>query len=359
MSFFTSLFAFFLILTPIILIHELGHFLAARLYNIKVDEFGLGFPPRAAKLFTWQETEFTLNWIPLGGFVRPAGEDDPNIEGGLASASKQARFVVLAAGSVFNYILAFFLFWFVFMWGQPGVLEDKVAISSVGVGTPAEVAGIEAGDIIAEVEGTTIDSFAILAEIVDAGQGEALTVVVDRGGELVTLTAIPRLDGDYDPATEGRLGIGITHPQTGEMVRSGPAEALQKSVTTLVDFTVLTLRVPAMLINGELTAQEARPVSVIGISQMGGQIIETSAERGDFGEVVWFMAIISVALGLTNLLPIPALDGGRLLFVIIEAVRGKRISAEREGLVHMVGMLILLGLMVLLMVNDIINPISF
>jgi regulator of sigma E protease len=118
-----------------------------------------------------------------------------------------------------------------------------------------------------------------------------------------------------------------------------------------------TLRAPLMLIRGQITPSEARPVSVVGISQLAGRAAEETASQGDWFPILWFTGIISVALGFTNLLPIPALDGGRILFVLVEIVRGRRIEPEREGMVHLVGMLVLLGLMVLIIIQDIVNPI--
>ncbi|MFQ5421993.1 MAG: site-2 protease family protein, partial [Anaerolineae bacterium] len=134
-TFLWSLGGFFIVLTPIILVHELGHFWAARLSNIHVEEFGLGFPPRAAILAKRKGTIYSLNWIPLGGFVRPAGEDDPTISGGLAAASKRARLFVLFAGAGANFIMAFLVFWVAYLIGTPAV-----TISDVNSGAPAEAA---------------------------------------------------------------------------------------------------------------------------------------------------------------------------------------------------------------------------
>ena len=126
---------------------------------------------------------------------------------------------------------------------------------------------------------------------------------------------------------------------------------------TMFDVVWGTLRAPIMLIRGQITPSEARPVSVVGLSQLAGRAAEETASRGDWFPLLWFAAVISVALGFTNLLPIPALDGGRIMFVLVEAVRGRRIEPEREGMVHLVGMLFLLGLMLLIIVQDIVNPI--
>ena len=144
MSIWWTIGAFILVLTPIILIHELGHFVAARLSGIRVDEFGLGFPPRAVKLFKRGDTLYSLNWIPIGGFVRPAGEDDPTVPGGLAGASKRARLFTLSAGAGANFLFALIIFWIAFMIGPP---EYEIGIPEVRPESPAYSAGILAGDV--------------------------------------------------------------------------------------------------------------------------------------------------------------------------------------------------------------------
>ncbi|MCC6603531.1 MAG: site-2 protease family protein [Anaerolineae bacterium] len=351
-SFLWSLGGFFIVLTPIILVHELGHFFAARLSNIRVEEFGFGFPPRALKLAERNGTIYSLNWIPLGGFVRPAGEDDPSIPGGLAAASKRARLFVLFAGAGANFIMALVVFWIAFMIGMPAV-----AISAVEEGSPAAVAGFQAEDVFLEVNGIKAETSAVIADIMRSQAGEPVEVLVQRGDETELLTVIPRLPGEYDPAVEGPIGVGLMAAPDGRRITRGPGEALVESARSMWNIVYLTVRVPAMLINGEISPSEARPVSVVGISQIAGQAAEVSVTNSNLFPILNMVGFISVALGFTNLLPIPALDGGRILFILIEAVRGRRIEPEREGMVHIVGMLVLLGLMALLIVQDIVNPI--
>ena len=346
--------AFFIVLTPIILIHELGHFIAARLSNIKVDEFGLGFPPRAIKLFERGGTIYSLNWIPLGGFVRPAGEDDPTVPGGLAGASKRARLFVLSAGAGANFLLALFLFWVAFMLGTPAV-----AVNTIRSGTPAEAAGFQPGDIFLEVNGAKADNSGLIAQTMRESGGEPVSVLVLRDGAELELSVTPRRAGEYDPAVEGPIGLTLVADPGGLELRYNPLEAEQKSVRSVLEIMYLTVKVPAMLLAGEITPGEARPVSVVGISQIAGEAAQTSVKRNTLYPVLSMMAFISVALGFTNLLPIPALDGGRIVFVLVEAVRGRRVEPEREGMVHIVGMLLLLGLMALLIVQDIVNPLAF
>jgi regulator of sigma E protease len=348
--------AFFLVLTPIILVHELGHFFAARWSGIRIDEFGLGFPPRAARLFERGGTLFTLNWIPLGGFVRPAGEDDPTIPGGLAGASKRARFFVLTAGALANFIFAALIFWLAFMIGAPAFDQSRVAIRAVQDNSPAMAAGLEPGDMILQVNGRPVDGADMLVAEIHANVGQPVQLLIDRGGQQLTLTVTPRQPGEYG-AGEGPTGISLTHPPSSERESLGPVPAALASIDTVWSVIYGTLNAPAMLIRGEISPSMARPVSVVGISQIAGQAAETSVTSGNLFPVLFFTGIISVALGFTNLLPLPALDGGRILFVLIEAVRGRRIEPEREGMVHMVGMLFLLGLMVLIIIQDIVNPI--
>lgn len=354
MSIWWTIGAFVLILTPIILIHEIGHFIAARLSGIRVDEFGLGFPPRAVKLFKRGETLYSLNWIPVGGFVRPAGEDDPSVPGGLAGASKRARLFTLFAGAGANFIFALVVMWFAFLLGPPGF---EVTIIEVNPGSPAEAAGLQSGDTFVEINGREVTDTSVVVDEISAAAGETVRLIMRRDGEEVPVTVVPRMPGEFNPETEGATGIRLATTQTGENVSNGPLQALQLSIRTVYDIIWGTMRAPLMVIRGQISASEARPVSVVGISQLAGRAAEETADRQDLFPILWFTGVISVALGFANLLPIPALDGGRILFVLVEAVRGRRIEPEREGLVHLVGMLVLLGLMVLIIIQDIVNPV--
>lgn len=342
---------FLIVLTPIVLIHELGHFWAAKKSNIKVDEFGFGLPPRMVKIAERNGTVYSLNWIPVGGFVRPAGEDDPNVPGGLASASKKARLFVLSAGPGANFVLAIFLFWLALVVGPP-----TTAIKEVQTGTPAMTAGLMSGDEILLANGQKVDSSGVLVETITANAGEPVELLIRRNGEELTLTVTPRAAGEYDPSTEGPLGVVLTDGTTGYF-KANPIEAIGGSFRFMWEYISIYGRLPSMLMSGEITAQEARPVSIVGISQIAGQAAESSFSSRNPYRLLAIAAFISVALGLTNLLPIPALDGGRIMFVLIEAVRGRRIEPEREGMVHMIGMLVLLGLMAYLIIQDFINPI--
>ena len=352
MSILWALGGFILILTPVVLIHELGHFTAAKLSGIRVEEFGFGLPPRALKLAERAGTVYSLNWIPLGGFVRPAGEDDPLVPGGFASASKRARLFVLFAGAGANFLFALLIFWAALMMGPPAV-----EINSVYPDSPAEAAGLREGDVILSAAGIRADSTMSLREAVDANAGQPIPLLIERDGEELTVTLVPRRPDEFDSATDGPIGVSLRAATGGQTIRRGPVEAATNSLAFMWDNIAIYGRLPGMLMSGEITPAEARPVSVVGISQIAGQAAESSASNGTLYPILTMAAFISLALGITNLLPIPALDGGRILFVLIEAVRGKRIEPERESMVHVVGMLLLLGLMVLLIFQDIVNPI--
>lgn len=344
---------FILVLSPIIIIHELGHFWAARAFGIKVEEFGLGFPPRAVTLFERKGTKYSLNWIPLGGFVRPAGEDDPTIPGGLASASKTARLVTLAAGAFMNFVLAFFILWGVFIYGSA---ERAIMVTEVTPGLPAAIAGLQPDDVIVALDGEPVfNSVGMLTWNISDHIDQETIITVERAGERVTMPITAQLDPDNP--SRGLIGITHNYELTGERNSFPIGEAATESVRWIWEVISLTLRAPGMVISGEMSPQDARPVSVVGISQIVGTQAQEASQSGDWFNVLFFAGIVSVGLGFTNLLPLPALDGGRILFVLLEALRGKRISPEREGFVHAMGMLLLLSLMAVLIANDLLNPI--
>ncbi len=352
MSILWALGGFIIVLTPVVLIHELGHFIAAKLSNIRVEEFGFGLPPRALKLAERGGTIYSLNWIPLGGFVRPAGEDNPDVAGGFASASKRARLFVLAAGAGANFIAAIIIFWIALVLGPPAI-----AIDQVHEGSPALEAGLQTDDVILTANGVRTENTGSLLEVVQANAGTPIELLILRDGEEQTVTLTPRRPGEFDEATDGPIGVSLKAAINGERISRGPVEAAVDSVGFMWDNVSLYGRLPAMLIRGEISPEEARPVSVVGISQIAGMAAESSAMSRNLYPILTMAAFINIALGLTNLLPIPALDGGRIMFVLVEAVRGRRVEPERESMVHIIGMLVLLGLMALMIFQDIVNPI--
>jgi regulator of sigma E protease len=340
---------FVVVLGVLIFGHELGHFLIAKWRGVKIEEFGIGFPPRLATLFTAGGTEYTLNWIPFGGFVRPAGENDPDVPGGLASSSKLTRTLVLIAGPTANILLAFFAFLFAFKFAAPDV--DRVLITDVVPGSPAQTAGIQPGDIVEQVGGEQIDSFQSLQVVIGGSLGEPLEFTLLREGEYVELQLVPR---EEFPEGQGPIGATLGYPPD----QLGWFESAGLSLDSIRTQVMAIVQLPGRIISGAASEQETRVAGLKGIHDMiaWASDIDQSSQRPFF--TLNIVGVISIGLAVANMLPIPALDGGRLLFVLIEAVIGRRVSPRLEGLAHAIGFVLLLILMVYFNLQDFVNPIE-
>ncbi len=346
---FSDLILFALVLGALIIGHETGHFLAARLTGVRVEEFGIGFPPRLATLFKSGGTRFTINLIPLGGFVRPSGEDDPSVEGGLAGASKLIRTIVLVAGPLANVALAVLAFTAAFKFAAPDT--SKVLITEVSPGSPAEAAGIQIDDLIVRVDQVQIQGFGDLQTAVAERVGVRTEIAVLRDDTLLTFEAVPRVD---PPEAEGPLGITLSNPTRPV----GWGEAFGLGIrSTWLQFSEM-IHLPSRLLQGELAPEDARLSGLKGMYDMlvwAGQI-DRDAQRPFL--TLNLIGVISAGLALANLLPIPALDGGRLMFVVVEAVFGKRLPPRHEGLAHTLGFMFLLAVIIYVNLQDFINPIN-
>ncbi len=342
--------AFFVVIGPLIFVHELGHFLVARWNKIKVEEFGIGYPPRMLTLFEHNGTKYTLNWLPLGGFMRPAGEDDPSIPDGLAAAPKMARLAVLAAGPGANVLAAFVLLIVMFMLGAPERLPGA-RIAVVEPDSPAASSGLMPNDVILHVGDTPVERSDDLTNYIYSHIGETFTMTVQRGTTTLELIITPRTSW---PEGQGPTGIQIQ--AVYEVRRYGFFPAIGRALREIGYILKTIVQLPAMVIEQQIPARYLRPVSIVGISQLGGQELAASIEQNAAWPIVRLTASISLALAITNLLPIPALDGGRILFVLIEAIRRKRLDPQREMVVHFVGFVILIATMFLLIYLDIVDP---
>jgi regulator of sigma E protease len=343
-------FALFVVVLGILILgHELGHFLVAKWRGVKIEEFGIGFPPRLATLFIAGGTEYTLNWIPFGGFVRPAGENDPDIPDGLAGSSKLTRTLVLIAGPAANILLAFVAFLFAFKFAAPDV--DRVLITDVVQGSPAQTSGIQPGDIVEEVGGVSIDSFQSLQTVIADSLGEPIHFSLLREGEYVEIELVPR---EEFPEGQGPIGATLGYPPD----QLGWLESAGLSVDSIRAQVMAIIQLPGRIISGAASEQETRVAGLKGIHDMiaWASDIDQSAQRPFF--TLNIVGVISVGLAVANMLPIPALDGGRLVFVMIEAIIGRRISPRLEGLAHAVGFVLLLVLMVYFNLQDFVNPIE-
>lgn len=344
----------------LVFLHELGHYVMAKLFNIEVEEFGFGFPPRMMRLFKFRETEFTLNWIPFGAFVRPKGENDPNVSGGLASAGPWQRLAVLSGGSLMNLIIGVVLFGLVF--NQIGIANRSIVlIDDVAENTPASQAGIQPDDQIVTANGVLIDSMDRLRQVVDQNLGKEIAITLKRGDETIETSAVPRAN---PPEGQGALGIVMANP----VRQVSLVEAIPEAVSTTINQGRQLITLPVMLIRGQLSPQEGRLVGPKGIydiyqeartrDQESAAAPSTEEPPSPWLNRLGLLATLSVALGYTNLLPIPALDGGRILFVLPEILLRRRVPAQYENMIHLIGFTALILLMIYITTQDIINPIQ-
>lgn len=346
-----SILEFVLALGVLILLHELGHFVVARLCKVDVEEFGIGFPPRAVTLFERGGTKYSLNWLPFGGFVRLKGEADPTVPGSVMNASPWKRIAITAAGPLMNLITAVILYAVIFqLIGVP--VADKVLIRDVSVNSPAEQAGIRPGDLILQVNDVLIDGQQKLSDVIRAHVGEPITVVYEREGQSTTVSLIPRAN---PPEGEGAMGILMTNPTTPISFFS----ALPKGLSATVDHCRALLTFVGQAIRGTIPAEQGRLVGFKGMYDMYAQArSEPIAGLPTIINVLGFFTSITVSLGLLNLLPIPALDGGRIMFVLPELVLRKRIPPEYEVWVNAISLGLLILLLLYVNLQDFINPIT-
>ena len=340
--------SFVVILGLLVFVHELGHFLTAKRAGVKVLEFGFGYPPRLFAIRR-NETEYSINLLPLGGFVKLLGEEDPSAQGSLASRSAWTRFVVLSAGSAMNALFAVALFSASFMVPRD-VTTGSVKISEVVPNSPAEIAGIKSGDTIVRINDRTIQSTADVSYAVHLNLGSETTVVLQRdrfAQESVKL--IPRWN--Y-PANQGPMGIVIGMPTGYKTTEAYPIwEAIPMGIRKSLDMLTITKNDLISMAIRRILPEVAGP---IGIAQMTGEV-----SRIGFGYLVEFAGLLSINLAVMNMLPIPMLDGGRVFFVLLEAVRrGRRIPPEKEAFVHMVGMALLLTFVAIISYYDILRIIK-
>ena len=335
-----DLLTFILGIAVLIFLHELGHFLAARLLKVEVEEFGIGFPPRLVKLFERNGTVYSLNAIPLGGFVRPKGENDPSVPGGLAAASPWVRLGVIFAGPLMNLIVGVILGVLLFYsMGDP--IEEKVRIASIAPDSPAAAAGLRVGDLVLQVNDQPIASITELQKIIAENLETPVTMLVQRGEQTLTLRLTPRAK---PPEGQGALGVGLDNPTRPISLGT----AVQRGVGAVYENARSILLLPVRLMRGEVGPQEGRLVGYKGMFDIYQRIQSP----------LWFFMAISISLGIINLLPIPALDGGRILLTLPEILIRRRVPANFENVIHMVGFVLLILLLIYINVQDFVNPIQ-
>ncbi len=337
--------------------HEFGHFWAARRNGIVVEEFGFGLPPKIWHLFDWEGTEFTLNLLPFGGFARMRGEDKPEGEGSFYQASTKARAVTLLAGPIMNILFAVALLTVTYTISAP----VGVRVQQVMPDTPAAQAGLQVGDVILAVldqQGTQhlvprSGLSGVLQPLAKASPfGETRLVVMRKGKELI-VPVRPALEKD----DVYRIGVYITGAAS-YFTHVPPWTAFWQASRDLGGFIWATFTLPAKLLSKKVSPHDARLTGPVGIYKATDQIVSRQpTEKDKTFASLWVLSIISVALGVTNLLPLPALDGGRLAFVVLEWLRrGKRVPPDKEGFVHAMGMVVLLAFMVVVTYFDFTVP---
>ena len=361
----TSILIFLAVLVALIVVHEFGHFIAAKLAGMRVDEFGIGYPPKAAG-FKRGETEYTLNWLPFGGFVRIYGEDqeaiDEDPKDGSRAFFKKPRIVqalVLVAGIAMNLVFAWILLSITLGIGAPRALEASdletahdpyVLVSSILPGSPASEAGFKPGDRIvsASAAGETFTSAdADLFTAFVSSQEEPITFVLEQKGEERTVTATPRSGlSDVDPDRR-ILGVGVA---SVGMVRTpwlmAPIEGLVLTwdLTKATAVGLVSFFGSIFMLSADLS-QVSGPVGIAGA-------VGDAAGTG-IAELLTLTAVISINLALINVLPIPALDGGRLLFVVVEAIARRPLPRQFQSWVNGVGFALLILLMIVVTASDI------
>lgn len=340
---FDSAALFVLIIVGLVVAHEFAHFVTAKLFGVYVHEFGIGFPPRLwARRFG--ETEYSLNLLPIGGFVRLMGEEDPGDPRSLAARPRWQRLIVLTSGAVVNLLLPIVLFAVGFMLPH-AVPVGRAKIASVVPDSPAVHAGLQANDVLYTIGGRDAKNVTEAGRYIRLRMGRPTEIAVRRGTQDVAVTLTPRWSF---PSGQGPTGIEIAaqYPFT-DTVRQAPWTALGNGVRATWDTLILARNEIVSWAKGGRHPQVAGPVA---IAQTTGEV----AKDGGIPPLFELAALISVNLGIMNLLPLPMLDGGRVLFVLIEiARRGRRIAPEKEALVHTIGFVAFMMLAIVVTFADI------
>lgn len=329
----------------IIFVHELGHFLTARLFKVKVHEFAIGMGP---KLISWGkgETKYSVRAIPVGGFCSMEGEDsDSDDEGSFSKKPWYARLIILASGAAMNIVLGFVIcvIYVAIVSSNSGV--PSTVVSSVVEGSDA-ADFIQPGDRIVKINGQKTNIIEDITFIMQRNGSKEFEITVDRNGEKLTKTLKP-FEDKYEDGTSRYL-VGFT----GSLEKPTPFNVLREAFYETVWTGKIVFVSLGMLISGEAGMNEVSgPVGVVSVMN---DAVQPGGLAGLLN-ILYIATLISVNIGIMNLLPIPALDGGRILFVIIEAIRRKPIPPEKEGMVHAVGMILLFGIMIFATWNDIMR----
>jgi len=340
--------AFLAVLAVLIIAHELGHFSTAKAFGVKVEEFGIGFPPRLLS-FKKGETRYSLNAIPLGGFTKMVGEVDPSETRSLASKNVWIRILVLSAGSLMNFLLPLLLFSIAFMVPH-NVLIGQVTVEEVLPDSPAAIAGIQPEDTIISINGKQLSSTLDLSRAIQLNLGKEIDMVISH--DSVTNEEVQLTPRWRPPEGEGATGIMVRTENPAIVSQREPFwRAIPLGVKKCIETFVLFKNEILKLFIGAATFQVGGPVA---IAQMTGEVA-----RAGISPLLEFAAFLSINLAIINIFPLPALDGGRIVFVLLEWTRrGKRISPKTEGLIHGIGFVLLIAAMLAVTYQDIVRIVT-
>lgn len=332
MTFTTILYAI-LMFSVLIFVHEFGHFISAKAFGIKVNKFALGMGPVLLKKQKG-ETEYSLRLFPIGGFCAMEGEDEES-DDERAFNNKKAwqKIIVVCAGSVMNLVLAIILMIIVMFYiGSATTTLDEIVADS-----PAMTAGLQSGDEIIALDGNPVKNWQDVTEFLSSSKEKTVTLTVKRDGQEIRLTSA------FTESTDGRQTIGIIP----KLVRN-PATAVGEGFTATYNMGKMMLNVIRQLFTGDVSIKELS--GPVGIVYMTGMTVKAGLVN-----FVYFMALLSLNLAIINMLPLPALDGGRLLFIVARKITGKAITDDMEGKIHFIGIMLLFGLMIYITWNDIVR----
>lgn len=342
-------FIFLITLSILVFVHEFGHFLAAKKSGVKVEEFGFGIPPR---IFGRKigETLYSINLLPIGGFVKLKGEEADEVlgfggEGSFSSVSKKKKLVIVIAGVVGNLILSYFLFVLLFLVGYP-TASGQVKVDEVLKESPAAVSGFAVGDVLLNFNGQKIEDPNQFVKIVKKTSGQASIFTIERQAKILNLKSTPLIN---PPSGQGALGIRLGYESQITYPRLGLGDSFVSGFRETGKYLSLMVKGIKNLVTELFKGHSPQELAgVVGIYKISTQALEIGWQV-----YLQFVALISLNLFLFNLLPVPALDGGRVLFILIELFTRRKISAKIERLVNNTGFALLITLFVLITIRDI------
>jgi len=345
-----SMIIFILVLSALVIVHELGHYLAARFLGVRVERFSIGF---GKKLFSRKcgDTEFMICAIPLGGYVKMAGDERSESKGRpeeFFSHSILHRAIIIVMGPITNFLFAFLCFYVIFVSGFPMITPT---IGKVMDGYPAQSAGLLTGDKVVAIDGLAVNGWEDIQEYVQRSKGASLRFFLSRDGRQLEMSIVPQqkeIKNIFGQKENLRL-VGIQPKEDFILVRFGPGTSLVKAATQVKKVTVMTLRALYHVATGAMPAKDALS-GPIGIFD----VIKDAAKMG-LSYLILITAVISTSLAIFNLFPVPILDGGHLLFLAIEAVRRKPLPVKVEEGFAKVGFSLLMCLMLFVFYNDMVR----